>query len=748
MWTAIRAFAVRTAWAFSFLMIVKLELSNNRETVRIAPSYLEVEKMRRSLKLTAWVVAPMLTLVLASKFVEAGDPPTAYTTTSSFIDDIVGAGVSDATEIDIKVDISDRGTHYKYKIGLASNTDCTSLSNYSDYIPKDERLIIDISSYADGPFVLCLLGYKIQIRRGEYIVKAAQTKATVYSWTKSTNFLDPPGNFTAQSGQDTEVPLSWTEPTSGVSYLLVRRVGSAVTWLPEEGQSYSVGDLDGDHSVIFSGTDLSFVDTDVINDEPYFYAVFALDSDLFYSDGAYAVAVPSADGTGSGMWSDEMDVLLFPDSHYRFAIAMNGLGGAMAVATGPLSDYGLAYSIFDGVSWSDGADVPDSSPHANHYPVLRSDRNGDFFVLLADGNRPDVGIHTNFYRLGIGWDSVTEKIDITYPMNNEHINGFSSWYNHDAAFSADGTVMAVWKYNSDPGGTNESWVIARRQNGTGWEDEDYLGTGVLPVIAGDNSGNFMAVYVKLIGPDAGMMYYNYFMKSIGWLGEARLNQHSNVFVNENTQDGKVGLSTLFRVVSVGAGKFVAVYVSTEGSSQFNRNVYGRYFNGTDWEAEMQLNANLPVGDVGYMEGKIDLAGSQNGSAAVIWPQFDGVNSRVYGAYFDGIGWVQSATTEVSYPLDSTYDNSRNKYGNITLDATGNGVATFYQYVTGNYEIVSVPVVDQGFDLSKREIISTPYDGVNEAGMSLGGEASGKAVLLWNFGPTFEPADLKAKSYNY
>ncbi len=81
--------------------------------------------------------------------------------------------------------------------------------------------------------------------------------------------------------------LAWTASPAGATpagYLLVRRVGSAVTWNPTTAASYISGQvLDANHTVVYVGSSLDTEDAVLSVGAIYYYALFAYDSEKDYS---------------------------------------------------------------------------------------------------------------------------------------------------------------------------------------------------------------------------------------------------------------------------------------------------------------------------------------------------------------------------------------------------------------------------------------------------------------------------------
>jgi hypothetical protein len=76
--------------------------------------------------------------------------------------------------------------------------------------------------------------------------------------------------------------LNWTSVPGAAGYMLVARAGSAVTFAPTRTQTYSAG-AQGSDTILYVGTDLTFVHNGILGGNSYNYAVYSYDSNRFYS---------------------------------------------------------------------------------------------------------------------------------------------------------------------------------------------------------------------------------------------------------------------------------------------------------------------------------------------------------------------------------------------------------------------------------------------------------------------------------
>ncbi len=93
---------------------------------------------------------------------------------------------SNLTTLNVSITGSDV-VSYKYKLGSASSTDCSSSASYSSIISISTNITDNLLGFSDGPLKLCVLGINS--------VGTSQplTNPTSFTWTKDST---PPGSFT------------------------------------------------------------------------------------------------------------------------------------------------------------------------------------------------------------------------------------------------------------------------------------------------------------------------------------------------------------------------------------------------------------------------------------------------------------------------------------------------------------------------------------------------------------------------
>lgn len=154
----------------------------------------------------------------------------------------------------------------------------------------------------------------------------------------------PPVEFVAESN-DRRLDLTWA-PGGGSEqgFLLVRNT-SAVTWTPTDGTVYDVGPNSG-HQILFVGSNLDYIDANLINGSTYYYRIFSYDSNFVYStytamSGTPAKSFPSclglynAGNTSDGTYTIDPDGL---GGEGPFQVVCDMLGGGwtkIPIGNGP-----------------------------------------------------------------------------------------------------------------------------------------------------------------------------------------------------------------------------------------------------------------------------------------------------------------------------------------------------------------------------------------------------------------------------
>jgi uncharacterized delta-60 repeat protein len=162
-------------------------------------------------------------------------------------------------------------------IVLALLSGCSETSDVTGDLGDDELI--------DGP-----TNSQVEIDTEETVADQSVTDDTLVESTEidldanpAITYLQPaaPSLSFAIKGYQ-QLNLQWTAIT-GAEYILVVRTGAAVDWNPTNGTLYSIGTLDANHELIYSGGALSYAHAGLTSGTTYHYSVFAVGSDDGYS---------------------------------------------------------------------------------------------------------------------------------------------------------------------------------------------------------------------------------------------------------------------------------------------------------------------------------------------------------------------------------------------------------------------------------------------------------------------------------
>ena len=110
-----------------------------------------------------------------------------------------------------------------------------------------------------------------------------------------------PSNVTGAGATpgDTQATVSWTNPGGDFSNVLVLRNTATIGDVPTEGSSPAIDSTIGSSVVRYIASGTSFIDTGLTNGTPYFYRIFAKDTNGNYAATGVEVSATPASGGGS-----------------------------------------------------------------------------------------------------------------------------------------------------------------------------------------------------------------------------------------------------------------------------------------------------------------------------------------------------------------------------------------------------------------------------------------------------------------
>jgi hypothetical protein len=153
-------------------------------------------------------------------------------------------------------------------------------------------------------------------------------------------------------GNDT-IALAFTASASAERYLVLRRTGSAPTFVPSSGTAYTAGSTQGDAFVVYAGTDTSAKDGNLAG-ATYYYSIYA-----YRSDGASASYLTNSPLSGSIVLSSDGAATLgndpgtpvsagFPDAGVDITFP-NGSNGSDLTVTKTSGQPGASFGVYPNV---------------------------------------------------------------------------------------------------------------------------------------------------------------------------------------------------------------------------------------------------------------------------------------------------------------------------------------------------------------------------------------------------------------
>jgi hypothetical protein len=114
-----------------------------------------------------------------------------------------------------------------------------------------------------------------------------------------------PGPITAKytSSPSNRIDVHW-QNIGATGYVLIRKQGGPVDWIPGSGTSYTAG-AQGTSTILYVGTNIDFADTGIDLTKSYHYAVYAYDANFYYSSSpvrAFHSLNLCASATQGGSW--------------------------------------------------------------------------------------------------------------------------------------------------------------------------------------------------------------------------------------------------------------------------------------------------------------------------------------------------------------------------------------------------------------------------------------------------------------
>ncbi len=281
-------------------------------------------------------------------------------------------------------------------------------------------------------------------------------------------------------------------------------------------------------------------------------------------------------------------------------------------------------------------------------------------------------------------------------------------YAEDPQVAADGSGNAFAVWDRFDGASTNIWAN-RYIAGTGWATAQLIetdtGTASKPQVAVDTSGNAVAVWQQHDGTRFNI-WANRYVAGTGW-GAAQLIE------TDDTADAREP-----QVAVDGSGDAVAVWEQSDGT---RLNIWAnRYVAGTGWGVAMLIET-----DNAGNAASPQVAVGANGDAVAVWHQYDGTRYNIWSnRYPAGTRWGTAELIEAN-------DESNAWYPQVALDASGDAVAVWYQFLGAPTPIASIYsnryVAGRGWGTP--DLLETD-DTADALLPQVAADASGNAVAVW------------------
>jgi fibronectin type 3 domain-containing protein len=223
-------------------------------------------------------------------------------------------------------------------------------------------------------------------------------------------YVAPVHGLTASVG-DERIDLSWTNPAPGTfdRVVVVRSLTGGL-------------ETPSDGTVVFSGTETSYTDTDVVNETQYYYAVFAVDTSGAHSRPVVTAATPQ-------------ETVLFNFEEGTIPDVFSG-------------DWIISSNAYSGDYAMENRNIGDSQSSAVEYAVIMPS-SGSFEVSFLYSTSTEGG-----------WDFLRFDVDGT---EQNRWSGSNSWsqHTHTVSGTPGDTVTLRWRYTKDgsvSSGSDTVWI--------------------------------------------------------------------------------------------------------------------------------------------------------------------------------------------------------------------------------------------------------------------------------------------------
>ncbi|MDP8221574.1 MAG: hypothetical protein P9X26_09520, partial [Candidatus Stygibacter frigidus] len=265
----------------------------------------------------------------------------------------------------------------------------------------------------------------------EYFSVSALNNPTFSSVSKNSTYIS------------TDIDLTLSEDVNGHNVLIVRREGSAVTWTPNQGTTYSDDEVLTDHEVVKGSYDPSVSGTTVTDNflkpgTTYYYKVFS-ENWHYYSAGVEAAityattdALPKPSSVSSTMLSDsKIKVEWTANGTYGNVMVIARKGSDLSADPTNGTEYNVSNALGDGTVIFKGT--------GSNYTYTGLDANSTYYFRLytAEDN-------SDYYSATDGTTSTNATTHDGTTYHTVTFTGSSSDFSADENVSGDGKYYLTW----------------------------------------------------------------------------------------------------------------------------------------------------------------------------------------------------------------------------------------------------------------------------------------------------------------
>ncbi|MCK4445049.1 MAG: hypothetical protein KAW09_10935, partial [Thermoplasmata archaeon] len=272
---------------------------------------------------------------------------------------------------------------------------------------------------------------------------------------------------------------------------------------------------------------------------------------------------------------------------------------------GPV-DYDIHYTHFDGISWQAPIEIStDTGTEYQEFPVIDAE-GGKVHVMWADREDGNYDIYYRYFD-GVAWQPEQEIGSDAFVVHSMELS-----------LAVEGDELHVtWRDNRD----GDQDIFYKHYDGISWQPDQLISMDVgsehqtAPSVAVNGS----QVHVVWQDPEDGDLdiYYRYF-DGISWQPEMEI---STDVGSEDQSAPKIAVNGS------------EIHVVWEDAGDGDLDVYHRFFDGTSWQPEQEINVDVGIED--QAAPSIAVNGSR---AHVVWQVQEGGDWDILYRYFNGTNW--------------------------------------------------------------------------------------------------------------